>query len=63
MKTVHFASRWLNRTSETVVEEYPAGAIVDVSDDRAEKAKAEGVLKGEPTDVVEAPAADKKTKA
>lgn len=63
MKTVHFALRWLNRTSDTVVEEYPAGSTVDVSDDRAEKAKAEGVLKGDPVDVVDAPAGDKKPKA
>lgn len=58
MKTVHFSARWLNRISDTVVEEYPAGSTAVVSDDRAAKAAAAGVLKGEPVDADLAQGAD-----
>ncbi len=50
MKQVHFAKVWRWPLTETSYEEYPAGADVVVSDDRAAKAQADGVLKGEPTD-------------
>lgn len=63
MKTVEFADRWMHRTSETVVEEYPAGSKLGVSEDRAKAAHDAGVLTGEPAEPVPAPNAKKPAKA
>lgn len=50
MKNVEFAKRWRRPKSETVVEEYPAGAKATVSDEIAKAALEAGVLKGDPVD-------------
>lgn len=50
MKDVEFAKTWRRRKSETVVEEYSAGAKVTVSEEVAKAAHAAGVLKGEPVE-------------
>lgn len=60
MKDIEFAKRWRRPVSETVVEEYSAGAKVTVSDKVAREALAAGVLKAEP---VETPAPDDATPA
>lgn len=50
MKQVHFEKVWRWPLSEASYEEYPAGTEAIVSDERAAKAQADGVLKGEPKD-------------
>lgn len=63
MKDVEFAKRWRRPTSETTVEEYPAGSKLSVSAEVAKAAFEAGVLKGEPVDTPPAkPEGDADTK-
>lgn len=53
MKNVTFAKTWRETLSPTSYREHPAGASLVVSDAVAAAAKADGALKGEPTDAEE----------
>lgn len=55
MKNVTFAKTWREPLSPTSYREHTAGTSLVVSDAVAASAKADGVLKGEPTDAEDAP--------
>ena len=63
MKDIELTKRWRRTVSETVVEEYPAGSKVTVTEAVAKEAVSAGVLNGEPVDTPSEPQAEgKKTK-
>ena len=48
MKTITLKARWIDQVDPVTREEYPAGWSGEVTNDRAARAKAAGVLAPEP---------------